>query len=184
MTNEQIIESAISLLAVDGDLSQQEMGFFDDLCKRLDISKDVKKRVLAKARAGKGSIHLPEEDTDKKRLLYILVQALVADGKVAPEERKIIDAVVKRLGVSTDYVENFIQSRLEEIQAQPLADGIPASWKKEITCPKCGHKQPEAKQCVRCGIIFEKFKKTQEPTDADKLMDILASSNVIKGKLS
>lgn len=179
MTNEDIIESVISLLAVDGTLNKHEMQFFNDLCKRLEISKKAKNVAIDKARQGKGRVHLPEDENDKKRLLYFLVQAVVADGSVASQERKILDAVVAKLGMADVDVDNFIKSRLKEVKSEKYTT---ASKKPPVECPKCGYKQPASHKCRRCGIIFKKYKESQGPSDADRLMEILASSNVIKGK--
>ena len=184
MTNEDIIESVISVLAIDGDVNKWEMQFFKDVCKRLEISKEMRSAVLTKARQGKGRIHLPENEADKKRLLYFLVQAVVADGKIVPEERKILDAVVDKMGISRANVEKFLQMRLKEVKTEKYT----AQGNSLITCPKCGHEQTTAYRCKRCGIIFGKYKRvqkpTQEPSDADKLKELLSSSNVIEEETS
>lgn len=185
MTNEDIIESVISVLAVDGDVNQWEMQFFNDLCRRLDVSKEARSMVLVKAKQGKRKVHLPENEADKKRLLYLLVQAVVADGKIVPEERQILDAVVDKMGISRKNVEKFLQMRLKEIKTERYT----VQRNSSIVCPKCGNEQTTAYRCKRCGIIFGKYKQVPKPTDeepgdVDKLKEILSSSNVIKGKTS
>lgn len=37
--------------------------------------------------------------------------------------------------------------------------------KEDITCPKCGFKQQENTECLRCGIVFAKFAPLQNPPD-------------------
>ncbi len=180
MTNQDIIESVVSLLAVDGTFNKHEMHFFDDLCKRLDVSKEGKSTAIKKAKQGKGRVHLPEDESDKKRMLYFLVQAVAADGKIDPKERQILEAVVDKMGMPRSEVEEFLHSRLKEVKAEKYTASV--SKKPSIVCPKCGSKQPAGFRCRRCGIIFEKYKKSEEPTDEDRLMEILASSNVIKEK--
>ena len=185
MTNEDIIESVLSVLAVDGDVNQWEMQFFNDVCKRLEVSKEARKAVLTKAKQGKGRVHLPENEADKKRLLYFLVQAVVADGKLVPEERNILDVVVDRMGISRATVEKFLQMRLKEVKTETYT--VPG--KSSIVCPKCGNEQATAYQCKRCGIIFKKYKPVQEPSDQepsdiDKLKELLSSSNVINEETS
>jgi rubrerythrin len=133
---------------------------------------EQKEAVIAKIEQGKGSVHLPEDEADKKRLLYFLAQAVVADGNVVPQERKILDAVVTRLGVGENYVERFIEGRLKEIKRERYT----RSDRRTTTCPKCGHEQPESHQCRRCGIIFEKFKRAKGPSDEDKLRELFGSS--------
>jgi uncharacterized tellurite resistance protein B-like protein len=170
MTNEQILESVICLLAVDGDVCELEMQFFRDVCQRLDVSKESAEAVLTKARQGKGRIYLPEKDADKKRLIYFLVQAVVVDKKVAPEELKVLGVVVDKLGLSKTDVEHYIQRQLKEVQA--------------IICPKCGYEQPPSPECRRCGIIFARYKQAKGSSDEDKLRDLFASTDMFKGKTS
>jgi len=179
MTNEDIIESVMSILAVDGNVNQKKMQFFNDLCKRLEISREASAAVLKKARQGKGRVHLPAHDADKKRLMYFLVQAMVVDGEVGPAEHQIMDAVVDKLGMSKAHMDRFIQLQLEDIASSSFS---PVSAKLQMTCPKCGHTQPVAHECRRCGIIFEKYKKTKEPTDTDKLKEMLSSTNIFEKK--
>ena len=123
-------------------------------------------------------MHLPEDEADKKRLLYFLVQATVADGKIGPKERKILDTVIDKMGMSGIDVEKFLQLRLKEMKSAMYT----VSNGPSMVCPKCGHDQPKAYRCRRCGIIFEKYKQIKGPSDTEKIMDMLASSNVIKKK--
>jgi uncharacterized tellurite resistance protein B-like protein len=200
MKNEDIIESIISVLAVDGAINTQEMRFFIEVCKRFDLSKEAINTAFGKVKQGKGRIHVPTDKADKKRLLYFLVQAVVADGTVTSQERKILNSVVEKMGMGEIDVEKFIQLRLQEITSAHSSEenssaetppptsvkrsGKPDSQNARIVCPKCGHKQTTAYQCKRCGIIFEKYKPIQEPGDEDeeRLMELLASSNKIKNR--
>ena len=171
MTNDDILLSIMSLLAVDGKLNKHEMRFFDEVCKRLDVSDEQKNAVVACVKQGKGSIHLPEDEADKQRLLYFLVQAVVADGTIAPKERNILDTVVQRLGIEQEYIEDVLERRLQEIKQEHYT----RTDRRTIKCPKCGHEQPESHQCRRCGIIFEKYKQVQGPSDEDKLRALFES---------
>jgi len=176
MTDEELLCSIVSLLAVDGKLNKHELRFLGEVCERLEISQEQKETVITRIKQGKGSVHLPEDEADKKRLLYFLAQAVVADGAIAPQERHVLDAVVERLGVGRDYLERFIDGRLKEIKREHYT----RVDRRIMTCPKCGHEQPESHQCRRCGIIFEKYKQVKGPTDEDKLREIFASSSIIK----
>lgn len=177
MKNEDIIESIVTLLALDGELNKHELRFLNDMCKRLEVPKKVRDRALGRAKQGKGRVHLPEDETDKKRLLYFLMQAVVADGKIDPEERRVLYIVVKNFEMATEDVDDFIHSRLREVKSDLYTT---AKDRPLMQCPKCGYKQPKSHKCKRCGIIFKKYKEVQEPTDEDRLMEILASSNIIK----
>ncbi|MCP4396844.1 MAG: hypothetical protein GY801_06040 [bacterium] len=184
MTNEDIIESVLSILALDGSVSKWEMQYFSSICERLQVSQEAKNAALTKTKQGKGRIHLPDNEADKNRLLYFLTQAAVADGKVVEKERRILYKVVDKLQLSRDYVDNFIDSRLQEIKNERYST---VNNKSTIKCPKCEYEQPKAYKCKRCGIIFEKYKQVkelsdEEPSDTEKLMKLLSSSNKIVSK--
>ena len=176
MTNEDIIQSVLSILALDGSVGKWELQYFDSICERLQVSQEAKNAALAKAKQGKGRIHLPEDDADKNRLLYFLTQAAVADGKVVDKERAVLYKVVAKLKLSRDYVDRFIDSRLKEIKSERYSS---VSSESTMICPKCEFKQPKGYKCRRCGIIFEKYKQAKGPSDAEKLMELFSSSNKI-----
>ncbi len=181
MKNQQIIESIIAMLAIDGDFNKHEMRFLRDMCQRLKVSKKLRDKILERARAGKGKVHLPDDEDDRKRLLYFLMQAVVADGKIEPDERRVLNIVAQNFGMPTDEIDEFIQERIGEVKSDLYTS---VKKKPAMKCPKCGHEQPKSFKCRRCGIIFKKWQEAQEPTDEDRLMEILASSNVIKNQPS
>ena len=45
--------------------------------------------------------------------------------------------------------------------------------KQTMTCPKCGHLQKNAPECLRCGIVVQKFQEAsrEEPKDHSTLVD-------------
>jgi uncharacterized tellurite resistance protein B-like protein len=178
MKNDDIIDSVLSVLALDGSLNKWEIQFFNELCQRLGISQEVQQKAILRIKQGKGRIHLPEEDADKKRLLYFLIQAVVADGKISDKERHVLQTVVEKLGISLAYVEGILDQRLKEVKTERYT----IRQEKTLVCPKCKYEQTSSYRCERCGVIFEKFKQAQEPTDEDILMDILSSTNRIKKK--
>lgn len=51
--------------------------------------------------------------------------------------------------------------RLQSPSSQELAT---------ITCPKCSFEQEEGPECLRCGIIFAKFKPTNGPDESTKAL--------------
>lgn len=46
------------------------------------------------------------------------------------------------------------------------ADAAPADTAAGMSCPKCGHQQPQADECAACGIIVEKFLARQAQLSA------------------
>jgi DNA-directed RNA polymerase subunit RPC12/RpoP len=44
-------------------------------------------------------------------------------------------------------------------------DVAPPERAYEVTCPKCGHGQTDTYACHRCGLVFEKFDRSNLPPD-------------------
>ncbi|MDY7030602.1 MAG: hypothetical protein SVY10_01670 [Thermodesulfobacteriota bacterium] len=47
----------------------------------------------------------------------------------------------------------------------------PMSHSQILTCPKCGFEQPETDECIKCGIIIEKY-KAQELWESQEIPEM------------
>ena len=61
------------------------------------------------------------------------------------------------------------------------------SQRPKIACPKCGHEQQDASECLKCGIIFSKYRETstlkQIPQAQTATPQKPVPPNSIKGKM-
>ena len=153
MKNEELIRSVVCLLAIDGEMDQEEMQFLQALSKRLRVSSNVVKEALEQVRKGKGRVHVSDDLADKVLILDTLTQAALANRQIAPRERQVLNTVATKMGFSEAEVGKLIQ-RHEK----------PAT----LTCPKCGFGQDSGRtECLRCGIIFAKFASKETERAAD-----------------
>ena len=121
MNNEDIIRSVVCLLAGDGEISQQEMHFLQNLHKQLGVTSEVLNTVFEEARKGKGRVSIPEDATERKRLFEFLVQAVVADGRLVSEERKMLNLIAAKMEISGMDVENSLSGALKRALSSPTA---------------------------------------------------------------
>jgi uncharacterized tellurite resistance protein B-like protein len=112
MDNVEIIHSVVSMLVTDGKIPPQESEFLKRLCQRLGVSSDVVETAFEKFVQGEAYVYLPKDDDEKKRLINYLLEAIVADGKVAPQERTLLEAVAARLGIPQQHFEHTLNMLL------------------------------------------------------------------------
>jgi uncharacterized tellurite resistance protein B-like protein len=117
MDNVEIINSVVSMLVTDGTLPTQESEFLKRLCRQLGVSSDVVETAFEEFLQGESYVHLPQEDDEKRRLVNYLLEAIVADGKVAPQERTLLEAVATRLGVPQHHFEDMLNILLKKTAA-------------------------------------------------------------------
>jgi Zn-finger nucleic acid-binding protein len=99
-----------------------------------------------------------------------------------PQTMVLIDMCKECEGIWLDAKE------FQEIQSVRNALKKPEPPKKKMTCPKCGHEQNEAVECVRCGVIVSKFyeikkEKDRKTVEAPKKQDKYEDIPGIKGAL-
>lgn len=114
MENIDIINSVVSVLVTDGQIQPQESEFLQRLCEQLDVSNDVVETAFEKFVQGESYVYLPKDDEEKEQLLTYLLEAAVADGTVAPQERGLLEAVVKGLKIPHDHFERMLNELLEK----------------------------------------------------------------------
>ncbi len=191
MTPEEMIRSVMCILAADGTINTQEKQFLQQLCQRFHISGDVVRAAFQEVKHGKGHIAIPDTAKEQKQFFSLLVQAAMADGTVGSPERKMLNAVAAKLGISAAALEQYLATKKkppsaarpsqekplllksqsppaeERISPTPLTE-IPSAHNepevspaRTMTCPKCGVEQPEALRCQECGIFIKGYLKQQ-----------------------
>ena len=99
-----------------------------------------------------------------------------------PQTMVLIDMCKECEGIWLDAKE------FKEIQSVRNALKKPEPPKKKMTCPKCGHEQNKAIECVKCGIIVSKYlelkdKRVEEKKKAPKESGKYADIPGVKGSL-
>jgi uncharacterized tellurite resistance protein B-like protein len=164
MKNDDIVRSVMCMLAADGSINKLEKQFLQSLCMQLGVSKEAVTAAFEEVKQGKGHIYLPDTEAERKQLFGWLVQAAVADGKIAPQERKMLDAVAAKIGIAASVVERYIAQSLKQDTSEPAPKEV-SKPSAIMICPKCGVEQKEALRCSQCGIFVKNYLKQQNKTE-------------------
>jgi hypothetical protein len=85
--------------------------------------------------------------------------------------------IVVRKGMAKEDIEKYVKAFQDiggrvRVEEEPVAGAPEVSPALEppkrpytgrmITCPQCGFEQPEANECIKCGIVISKFLQEQE----------------------
>jgi uncharacterized tellurite resistance protein B-like protein len=102
------------LVVADDDLSPTEDAFVDKMLAKFEIppeERDTIFPIVDRSEAAETIRQLPKEA--QTIALELLVEATVADGVVAPEEKAYLEAVGKEIGVSAAELDKRIASKMK-----------------------------------------------------------------------
>ncbi|MCM1139167.1 MAG: hypothetical protein NC453_11415 [Muribaculum sp.] len=82
-----------------------------------------------------------------------LIDAVIADGVITDQERRVVYKKAASLGIDQDEIEVYLEGRLQKAQKS----AAPKSGKHGVvkTCPNCGAPiNPASTKCDECGFLF------------------------------
>ena len=98
--NQDTMRTIVAVLAADGKIGDEELGFLERVAKGLGMPPDAAGSALDEVCEGEMTLEFPEDVVERKRLFDMLVAAARADGDVAPSEERLLELVASRLGVT------------------------------------------------------------------------------------
>ena len=101
------------LVVADDDLEAAEEAFLDKMLVRFEVPEDERDTIFPivdRDEAAATIRALPEEA--RKTALELLIDATVADGVVAPEERIYLETVAAEMGVSSADLTKRLDAKL------------------------------------------------------------------------
>jgi uncharacterized tellurite resistance protein B-like protein len=101
------------LVVADDDLEPAEDAFVDKMLAKFEIPADERDTIFPivdRSEAAEMIRQLPKDA--QTTALDLLIEATVADGVVAPEEKAYLEAVGQELGVSSDELDKRVAAKL------------------------------------------------------------------------
>ena len=105
------LQHLFSIAAADGRLDDVEMEYIISIGKRLDFSeKEI--RALEREVQQKKSLPLPVRQDGRFFMLFSLINLILADDEIHPEELRITESIVMRLGYDPSTVDTILETIL------------------------------------------------------------------------
>lgn len=122
MENAEIIHSVVTMIVADGKIKPQEIEFLKHLCQRLEVPADVVEQAFGNVVQNESYVYLPQNEDEKKRLFNNLLEAMVADREIAPQERELLKAVAARMGIPQQHVERMLTMLLRRAVSESASE--------------------------------------------------------------
>jgi uncharacterized tellurite resistance protein B-like protein len=112
----KVIELIEAVISADGVVVEEERAFLRRVMERFRLSADDRADHLVASDPGRATLTLRALAPDAQmRVMALLVDAAVADGHVAPEERALLLASAATLGIDAAALEERIARRLKSV---------------------------------------------------------------------
>lgn len=115
----KVVELVETMIAADGVVSDEEKQFLSRVVARFGLTADERADRLVPSDPGRATRTLRGlSPDDQSRVMALMVEAAIVDGRVEPEERALLLASAATLGIDA--------IALEERIARRLKSGVPA----------------------------------------------------------
>jgi tellurite resistance protein len=115
----KVVELVEAMISADGVVSPEEREFLSRVVTRFGLTQEERDDRIVPSDPGRATRTLRTLATDdQSRVMALLVEAAIVDGRVEPEERALLLASAATLGIDA--------CALEERIARRLKSGVPA----------------------------------------------------------
>ena len=114
-TSQKVLELVAGILLSDNELHPDEAVFLDRLKARFGVDASIEVKALVDAEQAVAALGtLPEQA--RSDTLEVLLDAVLADGKIAPEEFMLLSALGEELGIGETELDRRLRERSEAAQ--------------------------------------------------------------------
>jgi len=116
------LRNAIVFAMGDGDLSDDEKTFIDDLREKLGVSSEEFAELCAEVREDPKKFVVPDDKAEAAETVRLMVDIAAADGKVSSFERRLLRRLANHVGIGAAELDDMLSSdaRLSPEQTREL----------------------------------------------------------------
>ncbi|MBI5367709.1 MAG: TerB family tellurite resistance protein [Planctomycetes bacterium] len=115
---------AALVVAVDGSIGEQERQFLERLARHMGVGAAELGAAIATALDRGPAVGLPTDPEQRLALLEVMILAATADGVLVEEERRLLEAVARRIDVPARLLALSTQELLDEVRGRRRKDRL------------------------------------------------------------
>jgi uncharacterized tellurite resistance protein B-like protein len=104
------LKQLFSIASADGHLDDNELAYITSMGKRLNFSEEEISALQNCTETTRNTLQLPKHEEGRFFMLFSLINLILADNEVHPQEMKITESIVMRLGYDPDTVHTIIDT--------------------------------------------------------------------------
>ncbi|MGB3852346.1 MAG: TerB family tellurite resistance protein [Tunicatimonas sp.] len=104
------LKQLFSIASADGHLDDNELAYITSMGKRLNFSEEEVVALQKCTETTRTTLRLPKHEEGRFFMLFSLINLILADDEVHPQEMKITESIVMRLGYDPDTVHTIIDT--------------------------------------------------------------------------
>jgi len=113
IVNEQAatnLRNAIVFAMADGELSDAEKTFIDDLREKLGVSRDQFAELCDQVREDPKKFVVPDDDMEAYEMVRLMAEIAVADGEVSSSERRLLGRLADHVGIGPGRLDSMLNA--------------------------------------------------------------------------
>lgn len=108
MQNADLLTNLIMMAYADGHIDESELELLESRRRKWQVSLEEFDQLVVTIKAGKASIFIPESPSQRHDLLTDMALMMMADGRIDPDERALLDNAAARMGIHQDQLNEII----------------------------------------------------------------------------
>lgn len=104
------LKQLFSIASADGHLDDNELAYITSVGKRLNLSEEEINALQNCTEIARKTLRLPKHEEGRFFMLFSLINLILADDEVHPQEMRVTESIVMRLGYDPDTVHTIIDT--------------------------------------------------------------------------
>lgn len=109
-SEKEYLKQLFSIASADGHLDATELAYITSIGKRLNFTEEEISALQEDVDTTQRAPRLPKHEEGRFFMLFSLINLILADNEVHPQEMRVTESIVMRLGYDPDTVHTIIDT--------------------------------------------------------------------------